>query len=171
MAVVVVQEDRAKLEAFLHQAEITSGRKRGQKWMKSTHRQRLKFIEIAFATHLPNLEIFVEKHSTTDFIGHTLDTVRRTIEVSIRGIVPEPYLATITIDGLKKAEERPVTTTLRRRGLSIRQVRGQRDEAEVFLRLADFIVGLVRSAHDGRSEIYQEIVKHLRQRKIITMLL
>ena len=48
VSVVVVGEDRQDLVTFLEECEVSSGRRRGQKWMKSTHPQRLAFLRLAF---------------------------------------------------------------------------------------------------------------------------
>jgi len=79
------------------------------------------------------------------------------------------YKATIVIDGLRQAEAKRVAKSLRQLGVRIRKVRGEKDESNALLRLADAVAGLVREGSEGK-ENYTKIVKKLTKEKVVSEL-
>lgn len=60
----------------------------------------------------------------------------------------EPYSAIVTVDGLGRSERHSFAAGLRKLNVSIRKVRGAKDQSEEFIRLADALAGFAR---DGLS--------------------
>jgi hypothetical protein len=60
--------------------------------------------------------------------------------------IEKPYAATVYVDGLQRTEEHRFARGLRKLRISVRKVRGMKDEGDVFIRLADALGGFVRDA-------------------------
>lgn len=75
-------------------------------------------------------------------------TIRSTAE-ALRHATQEPYQATVIIDGLGRSERHRVAAGLRQRSIPVHKVRGIRDQADEFIRLADAVAGWVRDSLEG----------------------
>ena len=75
----------------------------------------------------------------------------------------------VTIDGLKRAEEARVGRQLRELGIRSRKIRGARDASEPLIRLADRIAGLIRDA-DNEGKSYRAIRQKLEKQGVIDKL-
>lgn len=56
----------------------------------------------------------------------------------------------VFIDALGRAQRKVVGAALRSRGIRVEKVRGLRDEADEFIRVADALAGFVRDALEGQ---------------------
>lgn len=63
------------------------------------------------------------------------------------------YQATVIIDGLERTERHRVAAGLRKRHISVHKVRGTRDQADEFIRLADAVAGWVRDSLEGNEDM------------------
>ena len=72
-----------------------------------------------------------------------VDLLERAITKSTKD---KQYQATVYVDGINKMVAKSLTHALRKRGLSLRMVKGRRDESEPLIRLADMWAGCIRSA-------------------------
>ena len=171
VSVVVVGEDRHGAARFLEECEAASGRKRGQKWMKSTHPQRLAFIRLAFDPSRLGAALFYQEYrDTKEYDKLTVLTILEAIHLYAAKHSVENYSVTVVVDGLKAKQEAAVATHLRRAGMPVRKVRGMRDEGDALLRLADFVAGLVRSAGEDRSPEYAEAVEKFLRKGLLQKL-
>lgn len=109
----------------------------------------------AYITTVLTAAAFQDKLFYSQF-SHTTNYLACIITSIVRGITrkaPTNYRATVFIDGLGKHERRFVAVQLRRRGVHIEKVRGLRDEADEFIRLADALAGFMRDHLEGESYI------------------
>ena len=84
---------------------------------------------------------------------------------AIRTHAPDLYTATILVDGLQRTEQRRFATGLRQLRVKVRKVRGLNDRSDVFIRLADALVGFVRDSQAGDrrlTELYTQAIKNRR---------
>lgn len=148
---VVTGGEREPLEASLLTAERSSGSRRGQKWVKSTHRERMAYLDAVLRGDGLRGRVFYRIHAGgTAYLQRTAEAIvqaltRYTLENGIGS-----YRATAVIDGLNEQEQRRVRKMLSQHGLRSATVRGARDESSAAVRLADMVAGLVRDAEEGR---------------------
>jgi hypothetical protein len=160
VAAVIVGTDKEEIEKFIRDCEEKSGRRRGQKWMKSSHRQRLAFIDLILESGLLAGSVYFQTyHETRDFDRLTVLTIIEALNLYAARMGLGEYKVTVIIDGLKTAQERSVAAHLRKAGVPVRAARGARDQSEALIRLADFVAGLLRSSQEGRSPAYAEAVE------------
>jgi hypothetical protein len=170
VSVVLTHADKDELERFLLECEEASGRKRGQKWMKSTHRQRLAFIDLAFRSGLLRGLLFYQTYQDSqEYDKLTVLALIEALNLYASHQKLEEYVVTVVIDGLKAKQEAEVAAHLRKAGVRVRRVRGRKDESNALLRLADFVAGMVRSAEEGKEE-YARSVRRLIKEGILQKL-
>ncbi|MBX7235692.1 MAG: DUF3800 domain-containing protein [Caldilineales bacterium] len=154
VAVVVTAENRDELRQTCELIEQIS-HKGQRKWAKSSKSARVSYIQQLLAQRIisdfqASYAIYSNNH---DYVDLTVRTIARTIEASHE----TEYEATVLIDGLPRSMERRVGLHLRRLGIHVKKVRGIDDEADVLIRLADAICGLVRGAEEGES-VFKELL-------------
>jgi len=66
------------------------------------------------------------------------------------------------VDGIDRKKAMELTNALRATGISLRMVKGCRDESEPIIRLADMWAGCIRSALFGHKDA-QDIVKRAKE--------
>jgi hypothetical protein len=165
VAVVVAGEERDAVRRRLAEIERSSG-KQGRKWAKSRPEERRRYIaqvlEVdALASHL----YYSDYHNTHTYVDLSILSTAKAILAA--GV--EPFEATVFVDGLARSERRRFAAGLRRLHVTIRKVRGMRDESDEFIRSADAIAGFVRDAIEGdhvMSRILQEAAAAGRIRKV-----
>lgn len=76
------------------------------------------------------------------------------------------YKASIIIDGLSKRVSERIGVALRKAGISVRKIRGERDESSAIIRLADALAGVIRESKEGNIQ-YEKFEKKLKKKKIL----
>ena len=77
-----------------------------------------------------------------------------------------PYQATVFVDGLNRTERHRFSAGLRQLRVSVRKVRGLRDQSDEFIRLADAIAGFARDVLEG-DQIMKPLYKKAERNRII----
>jgi len=113
------------------------------KWHKTAHDRRMKYLTLAMEYKIAFGEVYVGRYEKPiPYFFPMVDLLERAILQSIHG----QYQATVYVDGINKTVAKSLTHALRKRGLSLRMVKGRRDESEPLIRLADMWAGCLRSA-------------------------
>jgi hypothetical protein len=147
VSVVITGKNRDKLSETLERIEQDSG-KRKRKWTKAGRRERLAYINRL----LDYRKLFARCLFSTRFSKpgrYLILEAVATAQAIIHYTGAQPYRASVFVDGLSRTERRPFAKQLRSLGIRVEKVRGLRDEASAFIRLADAIAGLVRAALEG----------------------
>lgn len=151
----------------LEVAERSSGKGK-VKWHRSRH-NRDTYIHSAFklSTHL---RVYYQMFTGPE-LSYELATVQATanaIDTYCQGEGIEDYKATI-IDGLRRSLQHRMGKLLRNLGICTKSVRGERDETNPIIRLADAVAGMVRESYEGNRH-FKEIEEDLERRSIIEKL-
>lgn len=145
VAVVVLVANREELRKDLQEIERQSGRRK-RKWAKSNNQERQKYIELLLNNKKFKNNLFYSAHrGSGEFAKLTILTTALAINERVAG----DYKATIVIDGLDSSLYPRYAAGLRGLRIKTRKVRGIRDEADEFIRLADSVAGFVRDYLDG----------------------
>lgn len=120
-----------------------------RKWHKSRPERRRRYLELALEGKLGQGRVFFGQFKKP--LPYFLPLLE-TIERGIKETAPKDYQATIYIDGIDRQKAAEMTNALRVRGIKLRLVRSQRDEAEPLIRLADMWAGCIRAALLGRTQ-------------------
>jgi hypothetical protein len=160
---------RQQIFDALEVAEIQS-RKGKLKWHKNTTTRRDLYIQKSLRdTSL--VDIYYRQFSGAEIAYEieTIQTIGRAILAYAQHKEMADYKATVVIDGLPRSQQGPIGKQLRSLGIRTKTVRGERDEANPAIRLADAVAGLLRQAHDGDKH-FAAVKKDLEQRGIIQKL-
>lgn len=151
--VSVVITGGAERDAFrerLHEIEKASG-KGVKKWTKTTMAQKKNYIQrICALSDFPGRIYFSQYADTRTYVDLTILTTAK----SIHNHQGEGREAVIFVDGLKRTERHHFAAGIRKLNIRVRKVRGLRDEADAFIRLADAICGFVRDVFDGDQNMH-----------------
>ncbi len=145
VSVIVAKENRIKLRATLEDIEKTS--KKGKtKWVNTRKEFKIAYFERVLACKEFLHTIFYSfSKETKAYKEITLITIASAVTASKD---QENYETNIFIDGLQRSEINKVATGLRRIGVRTEKVRGIKDEADAFIRLADAVAGLIREEQE-----------------------
>lgn len=170
---VVVAEERHKLDAYLEEIEKTSGIGK-KKWVraKTVPASRNQCLESVGSGDFKN-KLFYSQYSETGTGAYehlTVLAIAQAInQYREKHHLKDDYKVSVTIDGLKRAEEMRVGKQLRELGIKSRKIRGARDASEPLIRLADRVAGLVRdAASDGKD--YKTLQRQLEKQGVIQKL-
>jgi hypothetical protein len=160
VAAVIVASDRESERQLLRQIERASGKGR-KKWTKATREQRRSYAgQLVEKSAFKGQLLFARFEMTSDYLSCVFNTIAWALA---QAAGKDPYLATILIDGLGKAEYHRAGSELRSRGVVMKKVRGLKDETDEFIRLADAVCGLIRDEVDGDADLgrlYQQGVNN-----------
>jgi hypothetical protein len=145
VAVVITGAERDSLRRRLAEIEAAS-EKHQRKWTKTHPNQRVRYIEQiikvpALARHL----FYSAYRGVQTYVDLTILSTAKALNAATQG----EYEATIFVDGLGRTERHRFAARLRKLRISVRKVRGVKDESDEFIRLADAIAGFVRDAIEG----------------------
>jgi hypothetical protein len=149
VVVVVADTDPAPLRALAERIEQTS-RKGMRKWFHTNRERRREYIKQlvdtpAFRNHI----YFARYEHSKEYADLTVLTTAK----AILAVATPPYEATISIDGLAKAQRHAVARGLRTLHIQVHKVRGLSDEADALIRLADAVAGCIRDCLEGNQEL------------------
>jgi hypothetical protein len=164
IVVAILAVRPTELAEKLEAAESLSGKGR-VKWHRSRH-GRNAYIKAAFSTNI-HLRIYYQK-----FTGSELATVQATanaIDAYCRSENVKAYKATVVIDGLHRSLQHRTGKLLRNLGIRTKSVRGERDETNPMIRLADVVAGIIRESYGGSAH-FKAIQEDLERQKHIERL-
>jgi len=142
VALVVTGSERDTLSREALEIERASG-KGATKWHKSEIKRKVAYLRRIFASPLFAQSLFFTSYKETK--GAYLDLmVLATARAINYKMEDNKYKTTVIVDGLNKTEIHHFTRGLRSLRISVRTVRGVRDESDPLIRLADAIAGFVR---------------------------
>lgn len=143
----------------LHEIEHSSKKRLG-KWHKTKFEIRIAYIEAVLADPLFAEAVYFSHHAgSQDYFDLTIQTTAEAIRFKT---VSENYTATITVDGLKGAEINQFKRRLKDLNISVRKVRGARDESDPLIRMADAFAGFIRDYLEGQQyarDLYERAVR------------
>ncbi|MHB2021025.1 MAG: DUF3800 domain-containing protein [Candidatus Xenobia bacterium] len=139
--VVVASQHQDELRKRLEQLELSS--RRGQsKWVHSKPAQRRAYIEGLVGISALASPLYWRTHDDCR------DQDRKRAEAAVAAIrdrdSADVTRRLVTIDSVTEFGRAKVLAVFKARGIERKEVRGGRDESQVFLRLADAIAGFVR---------------------------
>lgn len=165
VCLVITSSERDMLRALLSQAEGRSG-KHKLKWTKATLAQKQAYITTVLSLRdLRGKLLIAEYPQRTDYLTCTIDAIVK----GVTHVAQTSYRATILIDALGKHERKIVGTRLRRAQVHVEKVRGVRDEADEFIRLADAVAGFTRDYREGKAYTVRPYTRAQRQGTIVTL--
>lgn len=158
VAVVVIIDGRDDLRHDLQEIEKQS-KKYISKWTHSSHRKREEYIKrIIENKRFKRCCYFSVFEGSIAFADLTILATARAINSRVK----ENYKASIIIDGLPPSLYPSYAAGLRSLKIKTRKVRGIRDQADEFIRLADAIAGLARNSRDKKAwavKLYKDAKK------------
>ena len=161
---LVVGNEKDDLEEFLEEKEQESGKGK-RKWIKSRTKERNAYLESTLVVKWLKGKIFYRiQNDTKAYEEQTVITIEKAIHRYIAAHDIKDYKATIIIDGLSYKAGKRVGSALRRAGIKIRKVRGEKDESNALLRLTDMVAGLLRESS------YNKLAQKLEKAKVINEL-
>lgn len=162
VSIVITSSQKEKLRNRISEIEQVSGKKL-KKWTKATRDQRRKYMEAIIAERdFANNIFYSEYRDTRAYVDLTILTTAK----SLLGRASLPYQATVFVDGLNRTERHRFSAGLRQLRVSVRKVRGLRDQSDEFIRLADAIAGFARDVLEG-DQIMKPLYKKAERNKII----
>lgn len=153
VAVIIAGQERDALRQRLAKIEQASG-KYARKWTKTRPEHRVRYIrEIISVPALFHCLFYSLYRDTKTYVDLSILSTAKALIAAAGG----PYEATILVDGLGRTERHRYAAGLRKLNITVRKVRGVKDESDEFIRLADAIAGFVRGALEG-SETMRQIL-------------
>ena len=149
VAVIVTGAERDELRRKLRTMERLS-RKDDKKWTKARKTERSAYLQQLLETADFAGRLYYAHYQETR--AYTDLTIRSTAE-ALRHAAQEPYQGIVIIDGLGRSERHRMAAGLRQRSIPVHKVRGIRDQADEFIRLADAVAGWVRDSLEGVEEM------------------
>lgn len=168
IVVAIMTVDPTEVAALLETAETASGKGK-VKWHRA-RQSRDEYIRAALSVDI-KMKVYYQVFTGKE-LSYELATVQATANAigsycQTEGI--ENYKATIVIDGLRRSLQNRTGKLLRSLGIRTKSVRGERDETNPMIRLADAVAGFVREAHEGDAH-FDDIKEHLESQGVIKKL-
>ena len=151
VVVIISVYPRERLYELLERAESDSGKGK-LKWHKNNTHRRDAYIEKTLHRKIP-VRIYYQMFEGPE-LSYELTTIQATssaIQTYVHSEKIGQYKATVIIDGLPRSQQRQVGKLLRSSGVRTKSVRGERDETNPAIRLADAVAGLLRQSYEGNS--------------------
>jgi len=147
VGVVITSKERDELTALCERIEREVGKR--NKWSRSKDAINLAYIQQVIDSQVMQGKLFYAIYQNTfDYFNLTVETIEQAIKA--HGL-PENHQVVAIYDGLPRSLEMDVTNRLRKQGLKTSRVRGEKDEKEALLRLADAICGLLRGMNENET--------------------
>lgn len=138
--VISGKKEKDQFENKLFDIEKRSG-KNTAKWTRSKHKYRIDYLSDIFSLKILRGALYYGIfNDTKEYVALTTFTIAQAIYLKTK----KDYHATIIIDGLNTKERERVLKGLKIFHIKYRKVRGLKEEASPFLRLADAIAGFLR---------------------------
>jgi len=162
VSVIITEKEQQELRKKLEEVEKQT-KKRFSKWVKTKKDIKQKYLQKIIETNLFRDRIFFAQYTQTK---EYTEAIINCVAKAILRRATEKYEANIYIDGLSRTERRKFASGLRKLKIKVRKVRGARDQSEIFIRLADAIVGFVRDFLE-KEKYTEKLYQKATQRKII----
>jgi maltooligosyltrehalose synthase len=150
VSVVITEADHDSLRHKLRLLEKES-HKKAHKWTKARPEQRRQYIKgVLRMEELKGALYYTSYQNTATYFDLTVLSTAK----AVHDKAASQHEATVVVDGLGKVERYRFAAGLRRLKVSVRKVRGVKDESDELIRLADALAGFVRdSLHGGNGEL------------------
>lgn len=143
---VIVISDTNRTRRLLKNIEEISGKVQ-HKWTKTTVTRRVSYCQKVIDRHEFVGTIFYSRFlKPTEYPDSTYLAIAQALKKASCG---SPFQAYVFIDGLPLYERQRASRYLRSFNKGIKKVRGLRDDADEFIRLADTFAGLIRAHNEG----------------------
>lgn len=144
--VISGKKEKEQFENKLFEIEKRSGKKIA-KWTRSKHKYKINYLAEIFSLKIIKKALFYGIfNDTKEYVALTTFTIAQAIYLKTK----RDYRATIIIDGLNAKERERVLKGLKIFHIKYRKVRGLKEEASPFLRLADALAGFLRDYIEGK---------------------
>jgi ribonuclease HII len=159
---VLTESEREELRKRI--ALIEEQTKTGiKKWHKLSNERRIAYLSEILNAHVGHGKVYFGQYQKPiPLIFSVVDV----LEKAIKDVAKGKYRAEIYIDGIDRQKTQEYTNALRVRGISLRLIKGLRDESEPLIRLADMWAGCIRGALLGDTES-REVFRRAEQQKYI----
>ncbi len=139
---VVCASFQEELRAQLRDIERSTGTG-GKKWHKLRHENRMQYLMLVLERKIVAQSVYTAHYKKPiPFFFPMVAILEKAIKDSVHGA----YEAQVYVDGIDVQKGKELTNALRACGISLRAVKGRRDESEPLIRLADMWAGCLRSA-------------------------
>jgi len=129
------------------------------KWHKTRHDRRMYYLTLILDKKIATGDVYTAHYQKPiPYFFPIINVLEKAIKEAAKGL----YRATIYVDGIDRKKAVELTNALRAAGVSLRMVKGCRDESEPIIRLADMWAGCIRSALLGRQDT-QDMVKRAKK--------
>jgi hypothetical protein len=159
VSVVVTGEAREGLRTKLRTIERASG-KQAKKWRKARLTERVAYLQSVFQlSELRGCIYFARYHATRAYV----DLMILSTAKALHAHGAELPQATVIVDGLSRPERPRFAAGLRKLRIRVHKVRGARDQADEFIRLADAVAGGVRDSMEGDAimrPLFEQAARH-----------
>ncbi|HLK22619.1 MAG TPA: DUF3800 domain-containing protein [Bryobacteraceae bacterium] len=139
---IVAGEEQESLREALTAVERSAGTGH-KKWHKIRSESRLRYLERVLQQSLAAGKVFYGCFEKP--VPYFFPFVE-VLERGIKAVAGGNYIARVCIDGIDRQKAKELTSALRSRGISLKLVKGARDESEALIRLADMWAGCIRAA-------------------------
>jgi hypothetical protein len=165
VVVAILTIEPNELSERLVSIETSSGKGK-VKWHRARHSKE-DYINQTLSLKL-NFNVYYQVFSGSE-LSFELATVQATanaINTFCRQKEIENYKATVVIDGLHRSLQHRTGKLLRNLGIRTKSVRGERDETNPMIRMADALAGVVREAHEGNTH-FSKVKEELERQGIM----
>ena len=167
VVVIIVGDEKGHLESYLETIEEKSG-KRKRKWIKTREKEKINYLSLLLENSPLQEHVFYSKYTNTiEYEQMTILTIKNSLNEYINQHRISEYKATIIIDGLNQTAGERVAIALRRAGIKIRKVRGEKDENNPLIRLSDALAGGIREAQEANATVKKYISALSKEKKLI----
>lgn len=144
--VLLEQSERDSLEAVLESIERKTGKGK-TKWKYTNIKIKRSFLQEIVAIKELRKSLFYSVYCDTIKYNYVTSlTVVKSVKVVT---ADEDYFVSVIIDGLTKKDTEKVRIILKDMKIKYKNIRGMKDEQNVFLRLADALAGFIRDYLEG----------------------
>lgn len=142
MVAIVSAEDQSYLRKRLEDVEEIAQTHK-LKWHKTSYDKKIHYLSLVLERKIAAGKVYTANYKKPiPYFFPMIEVLEKAIKETAQG----NYSARIYVDGIDKQKSQALTNALRARGISLRMVRGRRDESEPLIRLADMWAGCLRSA-------------------------
>lgn len=129
------------------------------KWHKTKQKRRMHYLNLALDLKIATSKVYAANYKKPiPYFFPMIDILSKAIKSFAQG----QYRAHIYIDGIDRKKAKELTNALRASGISLRMIKGIRDESEPCIRLADMWAGCIRGALLGEKDA-QELVRRAKE--------
>jgi hypothetical protein len=167
VVILVTGDKKDQLESDLELIEVQSGKGK-RKWIKVRQKEKCRYLTLIQDIKGTKGTVFYSEYiNTTEYEEVTVLTIENAINWYTYQNKIHEYKATIVIDGLNKRVGERISASLRKAGIKIRKVRGERDESNALIRLADAFAGGIREAKEVEAMVRARIFSLIKEMILI----